>query len=47
VLRRDRDATDRYLLLVEFSSYELGRENSDRPATGDFRNLDMLREEDL
>ena len=61
VLRRDRDATDRYLLMVEFDSYELGMENSGRPETGEFasfltgisdgaltfRNLDVLREEDL
>ena len=31
VLQRDRNATDRYLLLVEFDSYEQGRENSSRP----------------
>jgi hypothetical protein len=61
VLRRDRDARDRYLLLVEFASYEQGMENSGRPETGEFaeflagisespltfRNLDVLREEDL
>jgi hypothetical protein len=61
VLRRDRDARDRYLLLVEFASYEQGMENSGRPQTGEFaaflagisdgaltfRNLDVLREEDL
>ena len=61
VLRRDRDAQDRYLLLVEFASYEQGKENSARPETGQFaaflagisnstltfRNLDVLREEDL
>jgi hypothetical protein len=61
VLRRDRDAKDRYLLLVEFASYEQGMENSGRPETGEFaellagisesaltfRNLDVLREEDL
>jgi hypothetical protein len=61
VLRRDRDAQDRYLLMVEFASYEQGMENSGRPETGEFaaflagisesaltfRNLDMLREEDL
>jgi hypothetical protein len=61
VLRRDRDARDRYLLMVEFATYEQGMENSARPETGEFaaflaaisdgaltfRNLDMLREEDL
>src|SRR4051794_41303945 len=61
VLRRDRDGKDRYLLTVEFTSYELGMENSGRPETGEFaaflagisdspltfRNLDVLREEDL
>ena len=60
-LRRDRDAEDVYLLTVEFSSYEQGMENSNRPETGEFatflaklsdgpltfRNLDVLREEDL
>ena len=61
VLRRDRDAQDRYLLMVEFASYEQGMDNSGRPETGEFaaflagisdstlafRNLDVLREEDL
>jgi hypothetical protein len=61
VLRRDRDAPDRYLLMVEFASYEQGMENSARPEVGEFatflaeisegelafRNLDVLREEDL
>ena len=61
VLRRDRDADDLYLLMVEFSSYDLGMENSKRSATAEFaaflsgicdapptfRNLDVLREEDL
>jgi hypothetical protein len=61
VLRRDRDAENTYLLMVEFSSYEQGMENSGRPETGEFaaflseisdgslqfRNLDVLREEDL
>ena len=61
VLRRDRDARDRYLLTVEFASCEQGTENSGRPETGEFaaflarisdstlafRNLDVLREEDL
>ena len=61
VLRKDRDAEHVYLLTVEFSSYEVGMENSDRPETAEFaaflseisdgelkfRNLDVLREEDL
>jgi hypothetical protein len=61
VLRRDRDAEGVFLLMVEFSSYEVGMENSGRPETGEFaeflanlsegplqfRNLDVLREEDL
>jgi len=61
VLRRDRDADNVYLLMVEFSSYEEGMENSSRPETGEFaaflseisdgalkfRNLDLVREEDL
>jgi hypothetical protein len=61
VLRRDRDAQDRYLLMVEFASHEHGMENSGRPETAEFaaflaqisdraltfRNLDVLREEDL
>lgn len=61
VLRKDRDTEDRYLLMVEFSSYEQAMENSARPETGEFaaflselsvgplafRNLDVLREEDL
>lgn len=61
VLRRDRDARDRYLLTVEFASYEQGMDNSGLPETGEFaaflagisdstlafRNLDVLREEDL
>ena len=36
VLRRDRDAQDQYLLLVEFSSYETAMKNSSRPETGAF-----------
>ena len=36
VLERDRNATDRYLLMVEFDSYEQGRENSSRPEVQDF-----------
>jgi quinol monooxygenase YgiN len=61
VLRRDRDADDCYLLMVEFASHDAGMENSNRPETGEFaafltsicdgpptfRNLDVLREEDL
>jgi hypothetical protein len=34
VLRQDRDAQDRYLLMVEFASCERGMENSRRPETG-------------
>ena len=59
--RRDRDGDDQYQLMVEFSSYDQGMENSDRPATAEFaaflagicdgpltfRNLDVLREDDL
>ena len=41
VLRRDRDAPDTYLLLVEFESYEKGMENSDRPETGEFASFLM------
>ena len=61
VLRRDRDTRNRYLLMVEFASYEQAMENSGLPETGEFaaflagisdsaltfRNLDVLREEDL
>jgi hypothetical protein len=36
VVERDRDATDRYLLVVEFDSYEQGMENSSRPEVGEF-----------
>jgi quinol monooxygenase YgiN len=36
VLRRDRDAADQYLFMVEFSSYERGMENSNRPETAAF-----------
>jgi hypothetical protein len=36
VLRRDRDDENTYLLLVEFSSYDTGMENSGRPETGAF-----------
>ena len=61
VLTRDRDADNRYTLMVEFASHDLGMENSSRPATAEFaaflagicdgspafRNLDVLREDDL
>ena len=60
-LRKDRDAEDLYLLMVEFASYEQAMENSNRPETAEFatflakisdgqlafRNLDVLRDEDL
>jgi hypothetical protein len=36
VVSRDRDTEGRYLLTVEFSSYEQGMQNSDRPETGEF-----------
>ena len=36
MLRSDRDADNVYLLMVEFSSYEEGMENSRRPETGEF-----------
>ena len=36
VLRKDRDAENVYLLMVEFSSHEQGMENSSRPETGEF-----------
>ena len=61
VLSRDRDADNRYLLMVEFASHDTGMENSNRPETAEFaavlaeiceepltfRNLDVIREEDL
>ena len=61
ILSRDRDADDRYLLTVEFASFDDGMENSNRPETSEFaavlaeisdgdltfRNLDVIREEDL
>jgi hypothetical protein len=61
VLEKDRDSDDRYLLMVEFPSYELAMKNSSRPEIGEFaaflaricdapptfRNLDVLRDEDL
>jgi hypothetical protein len=34
VLKRDRDATDRYLLMVEFASYEQGMEIPVGPRRG-------------
>ena len=36
VLRRDRDAQDRYLLMVEFACWEQDMENSRWPETGEF-----------
>ena len=39
LLRRDRDAGDLYLLLVEFCSRDRGVENSGRPGTGEFGAL--------
>ena len=36
VLSKDRDAQNLYLLMVEFTSYEVGMENSRRPETGEF-----------
>jgi SAM-dependent methyltransferase len=36
VLSRDRDADDRYLLMVEFASYDTGMQNSNRPETSEF-----------
>ena len=36
LLTRDRDAGDRYLLIVEFASYDRGMENSSRPETSEF-----------
>jgi len=61
VLSRDRDTDNRYLLMVEFASYDTGMDNSNRPETSEFaidlaelseepltfRNLDVVREEDL
>jgi hypothetical protein len=35
VLSRDRDADDRYLLMVEFASYDTGMQNSNRPETSE------------
>ena len=35
-LTEDRDTENLYLLTVEFSSYEVGMENSNRPETGEF-----------
>jgi hypothetical protein len=39
VLSRDRDTEGRYLLTVEFSSYEQAMENSARPETADFASF--------
>ena len=36
VLRKDRDAEDMYLLMVEFSSHDQGMENSSRPEVAEF-----------
>ena len=36
VLSRDRDTDNRYLLMVEFASYDRGMENSNRPETSEF-----------
>jgi hypothetical protein len=61
VLEKDRDGDGRYLLMVEFATYEMAMENSSRPEVGEFaaflaglcdapptfRNLDVLRDEDL
>ncbi|GLW55579.1 hypothetical protein [Kitasatospora phosalacinea] len=33
---RDRDGTDTYLNIVEFPSYEVAMENSQRPETAEF-----------
>jgi len=39
VLRRDRDVDGQFQLMVEFSSYAQGMENSMRPATTDFASF--------
>jgi hypothetical protein len=39
VLSRDRYTEDRYLLTVEFSSYESGMKNSSRPETAEFASF--------
>ncbi|WP_354637508.1 hypothetical protein [Kitasatospora camelliae] len=36
VQTRDRDGNDVYLNIVEFPSYEVAMENSDRPETAEF-----------
>jgi hypothetical protein len=36
VLRRDRDAQNVYLLMVEFPSYDRGMENSNKSETAEF-----------
>src|SRR3954453_3305696 len=38
-LSRDRDAGGRYLLTVEFVSFEQGMENSNRPETAEFASF--------
>jgi hypothetical protein len=61
VVQKDRALDNRYLLMVEFPTYDLAMENSNRPEIGEFaaflfgicpepptfRDLDVLREEDL
>ena len=39
VLSRDRDTEGRYLLTVEFSTFEQGMENSNRPETAEFASF--------
>jgi hypothetical protein len=39
VLRQDRDTENVFLLMVEFSSYDVGMANSSRPETGEFANF--------
>ena len=39
VLRRDRDVDGQFQLMVEFSSYAQGMENSMRPATTEFASF--------
>ena len=36
ILSQDRDADDRYLLMVEFASYDKNIKNSNRPKTSEF-----------
>ncbi len=48
VLGGDRDAADRYLLMVEFADHRSGRENSNRPETSEFAaRLAEMSEEPL